>query len=283
MKILLAGATGAIGRNLLPLLTQAGHQVVGTTRTPSKLDQISALGGLPLAVDALDREGLFAALASTRPDVVIHQMTDLSTRDFAANTHLRIAGSRNLVDAARAASVQHMIAESISWIYAAGDTPAVETDPLDVDAPDPRKRTVAAVQALEQAVGEMPLGIVLRYGILYGAGTWYDKDSFTTDQIRRGELIANDAVTSFVHVEDAASAALLALDWSAGAYNIVDDEPAPAREWVPYYACLVGAPQPAYQLGRAAWERGTSNTKARGAGWTPAYTSWRDGFTRVLT
>ncbi len=282
MKIFLAGATGVVGQYLIPLLVEAGHEVAGTTRSATKADQIAATGARPLVVNALDREGVFAALRAQRPDVVIHQLTDLSTRDFAATSRLRIEGTRNLVDAAQAVGVQRMIAQSISWICVAGHGPSHENDPLDLTAPDPRGRMIAAVQSLEQAVGEMPVGIVLRYGIFYGSGTWYARDGWITDQIRRGQIAATDAVTSFVHVVDAAQTSLLALGWPAGIVNIVDDEPASGIDWVPLYARLVGAPLPPVKHGAEGWERGASNAKARQLGWRPAYPTWREGFGTVL-
>lgn len=283
MKVFLAGATGAIGRLLLPMMVNAGHEVTGTTRSSTKTASISAAGGRPVVVDALERDKLFDALAEAQPDVVIHMMTDLYSRDFAANSKLRIEGSRNLVDAAQAVHVNRMIAESIAWMYADGHAPATEDEPLDVNATESRGRAVAAVQALEQAVTEMPVGVILRFGILYGPGTWYSHDGLTTEQIKRGELAASDAVTSFVHVADAASAGFAALDWPAGCYNIVDDKPASAKEWLPFYAFLVGAPLTPFQNGAAAWERGASNAKARQLGWQPKVASWREGFAKELT
>jgi nucleoside-diphosphate-sugar epimerase len=282
MKIFLAGATGAIGRLLLPLLVQAGHEVAGTTRSAAKSGEIATAGGRPVVVNALEREAVFSALRAERPSVVINQMTDLAGRDFAANTRLRMEGSRNLVDAALDVGVQRMIAESIAWMYVAGTGPAREAEPLDFGAPDARGRAVAAVESLEQTVAEIPVSIVLRYGILYGPSTWYARDGLTTEQVRRGEIAADDAITSFVHVADAAQAAVQALAWPSGPVNIVDDEPAPGREWVPRYASLVGAPPPAVKQGAAAWERGASNARARGIGWRPVYPSWRQGFKMAL-
>jgi nucleoside-diphosphate-sugar epimerase len=282
MKILLAGATGAIGRLLVPLLMQAGHEVVGTTRNAAKAPLIAAAGGRPLLVDALDRPALLTALAAERPDVVMHQLTDLSQRNFAGNSHLRVAGTRNLVDAALAVGVARMITQSIAWIYEPGQGPAQEHELLDLGAPPPRGETVAAVHALEAAVAEMPVGLVLRYGLFYGPGTWYARDGLTTTQIQHGEIPATDGVVSFIHVADAAQAALQALDWPAGAYNIVDDEPATEAAWAPFYAHLVGAPLPAYKPGAQGWERGAANAKARALGWTPRFPSWRAGFVAVL-
>jgi nucleoside-diphosphate-sugar epimerase len=282
MKIFLAGATGAIGRLLVPRLLKAGHDVIGTTRTPAKTVFITEMGARPVVIDALDREALHLCLETERPDVVIHQMTDLATRDFAANTRLRIEGSRNLVDAAKAAGVQRMIAESIAWMYGPGASPASEDEALDLAATESRAGSVAAVQALEQAVAEMPIGVVLRYGLLYGPATWYKRDSLTTDQLKQGQLEATDAVSSFIHVDDAAQAALEALEWPAGIYNIVDDEPAAATEWMTLYANLVGAPLPSIKAGKADWERGAANAKAKLLGWKPQYATWREGFKTVL-
>lgn len=283
MKIFVAGASGVIGRLLLPLLVENGMEVTGTTRSPAKLASIAAAGAQPVVVDALDRNSLFAALAEAQPDVVVHLMTDLSDRNFAANSRLRIDGTRNLVDVAKTLGIKRMIAESISWVYAAGTAPADESEALDTGADDPRSRTVMAVQALEQAASELPIHVILRFGLLYGPGTWYAPDGFTTGQVKRGELLAADGVSSFVHVADAARAAYEALNWPTGVYNIVDDEPAAGKEWLPLYANLVGAPEPPIAGAKAGWERGALNTKARAQGWQPRYPTWREGFEAVLT
>jgi nucleoside-diphosphate-sugar epimerase len=282
MKIFLAGASGAIGRLLVPLLVAAGHEVTGTTRSPEKFAAIAAGGARPVALNALDRAGVLATLRAERPEVLIHMLTDLAGRDFAANSRLRLEGSRNLVDAAHAAGIQRMIGESISWIYAPGTGPAHEDEPLDLDAPLPRGRMVGVVHSAEQAAAELPNSVMLRCGIFYGPGTWYARDGLTTEQIRRGQIEATEGVTSFIHVADAAQAVLQALDWPSGVVNIVDDEPAPGTEWVPLYARLVGAPPPPVKHTAAPWERGESNAKARGLGWRPKFPSWREGFKSAL-
>lgn len=282
MKVFLAGATGVVGRLLLPLLVEAGHEVVGTTRRAEKTKQITAAGGQPVVADALDREAMFAALRAERPDVVIHQLTDLSERDFSGNSRLRIEGTRNLVDAALAVGAQRMIAQSISWVCVPGQGPSHEGEPLDLGAPPPRGQTVSAVQSLEQAVAETPAGVILRYGLLYGPGTWYSRDGLISEQMRRGEIAATEGVASFLHVADAAQAAVEALEWSAGVFNIVDDAPAKGTNWAPVYASLIAAPPPPTKPGAQAWERGASNAKARGLGWRPQFPDWREGFSRVL-
>ena len=282
MRILVAGASGAAGRLIIPLLVEAGHNVTGTTRSAQKLAGIAALGARPVVVNVLEREAVFAALQAERPDAVIHMLTDLAGLDFAANSRLRLEGGRNLVDAALAAGVERLVGESIAWIYAPGTGPAHETEPLDLEAPLPRGGMVGIVRSAEQAMAQMPAGVILRGGIFYGPGTWYARDGLTTEQVRRGEIAADNAVTSFIHVADMARAAVQALEWPAGPVNIVDDEPAPASEWVPLYAKLVGAPPPPHKPGAEAWERGASNAKARSLGWQPAYPTWREGFKATL-
>jgi nucleoside-diphosphate-sugar epimerase len=282
-RILVAGAAGVIGRSLVPLLVGAGYDVVGTTRYPDKLDLLRSLGAQAIVVDALEREALSFALRASRPSIVIHQITDLSQRDLAANARVRIEGTRNLVDAARAVGVERMVAQSIAFAYVPGPGPATEEEPLDLDAPSPRRETAIGVQALEQTVGEMPEGVVLRYGILYGPGTWNTSTGPEADRIRRGEREATTGVISFVHVEDAARAALLAFDWEPGVVNVVDDEPAPATVWLPLFAKAIGAPPPPIGGEGNRGERGASNSKARTTlGWTPIYPTWREGFRTAL-
>ncbi len=283
MRIFLAGAAGVIGRSLVPMLVAVGHEVIGTTRSPAKVDLLASLGARPVLVDVFDRERLLAVLAAERPDAVIHQLPDLSARDLAGNARVRVEGTHNLVDAALAADVRRVIVQSIAFVTVPGSEPAREDEPLDLDAPHPRRRTVEGVYALEKAVREVPDAVVLRYGTLYGPGTWYARDGAIAEQVRRGQLTANDGITSFVHVSDAARAALLALTWPTGTFNIVDDEPAPSKEWLPMYAELLGAPPPRIESGRRPWERGAANARARRLlGWQPLYASWREGFRTAL-
>ncbi|MFH8369700.1 NAD-dependent epimerase/dehydratase family protein [Streptomyces sp. NPDC018031] len=285
MHVFVAGATGVVGRLLVPLLLDAGHRVTGTSRSPAGTDRIRSQGAAAVRVDALDADALRRAVARAAPDAVIHQLTDLADADGAANTRLRREGTRNLTEAARAAGVSRIVAQSISWAYAPGHGPADESVPLDDTAAQPRARTVAGVRALEETVAGLETAVVLRYGILYGPGTWYAPGgavaaALAGDPAARflGSVVADDAVGSFVHVADAARAAVAALDWPGGPVNIVDDEPAPAHEWLPVLADSLGAPVPDRVPGRQGWERGASNTLARSRGWSPARASWRTGF-----
>ncbi|GHO65154.1 dTDP-glucose 4,6-dehydratase [Ktedonobacter sp. SOSP1-52] len=282
MKILLVGAAGVIGRRLIPLLVESGYEVIGTTRAIEKREMLQKLGAFPVVVDVFDREELFKTMREVRPDVVIHQLTDLSMRDLAANARIRREGTRNLVDAAHEVGVRHLIAQSIAWAYAPGKGPADEDVPLDIEAPEPRCTTVEGVQALEQAVGEMERGIVLRYGLLYGPGTWYAPDGSIAEQVRQGQVTADEGITSFLHVDDAARATLLALGWPRGVFNIVDDVPAPGTAWLPIYAATLHAPPPPISATQPRAARGATNAKARRlCNWQPSYPDWHEGFTRA--
>ncbi|MFF2090875.1 NAD-dependent epimerase/dehydratase family protein [Paenibacillus sp. NPDC058174] len=283
MKIFVAGSSGVIGRFLLPKLVKAGHEVTGMTHNPEQLQVIEALGAKAIVADAFDREGMIAAIGEIKPDAVIHQLTSLSSWSSADNARIRVEGTRNLVDAAKQAGVKKMIAQSISWAYEPGDAPASEEVPLDIHAAAPRKTTIDGIAALEKAVAEIPEHVILRYGTLYGPHTWYDSKGAMADKARNRELPATAGITSFLHVEDAANAALLALNWPSGTFNIVDDEPAPGTEWLPVYTDALQAPAPEIQHGSSGWERGASNAKARNEyGWMPKYPTWRAGFVQAL-
>ena len=217
MKVFVAGATGVIGRPLIGLLRAAGHGVTGTTRSAAKLAEIEKLGAAGVAVDAFDAEGLKRAVVAAKPDVVVHQLTDLPDVSDPAqmavvrekNSQLRIEGTRNLMAAAKAAGVRRVVAQSIAFVYAPGQGPRRETDPLD--ASEGQRVTIEGVKALEHAVLNTPGidGIVLRYGRLYGPGTWFDKPGSL------GSLTTGTA----------AQAALLALTCGApGIYNIAEDD-----------------------------------------------------------
>jgi nucleoside-diphosphate-sugar epimerase len=281
MRVFLAGATGVIGRRVVPRLTGAGHSVTGLVRRDSDVSWLRGLGAEAVVGDVFDRDGLLRVVRRVAPDVVMHQLTDLKGRNFQANSDMRVTGTRHLVDAARAAGVRRVVAQSIAWSYEAGDVPAAEDVPLDLGADGSRLRTVQGVAALEAAVREAPEWVVLRYGLLYGPGTWYARDGLIAEQAARGELAADGDVSSFVHVDDAAGAAVQALQWPAGAVNVCDDVPAAGREWVPVFCRAVEAPDPAVSTaaGRRGWARGASNEYARKQlHWTPDHPSWREGF-----
>jgi len=312
MRIFLAGATGAIGSRLVPRLVAAGHHVTGTTRTPAKAAGLRAAGAEPVVVDALDREAVVAAVEAARPDAIVHQLTALagmsSLRDFdgafALTNRLRTEGTDHLLEGARRAGARRFVAQSFAgWPYGRGGGPVkTEDDPLDADPVASMSATLAAIRRLEAAVtgADGIDGIVLRYGGLYGPGTGIAPGGEQVDMIRkrRFPVVGDGAgVWSLVHVDDAAAATVAALERGApGIYNVVDDEPAAVRDWLPALAAAVGA-KPPRRLPRwlarlAAGEAvttlmtetcGASNAKARSElGWQPAYPTWREGFRAAL-
>ena len=280
MRVFLAGATGVIGRRLVPQLAGRGHSVTGLVRREADADWLHGLGAKAVRGDVFDADGMRRAVALAAPDVVMHQLTDLKGGNRRANSEMRTTGTRHLVDAALAAGVRRVVAQSIAWMYEPGSVPAAEDVPLDLGAEENRLRTVQGVASLETAVREVPEWVVLRYGLLYGPGTWYSRGGLMADTAARGELAADGDVSSFVHVDDAAGAAVEALSWPTGFVNVCDDVPAPGREWVPAFCRAVGAPVPVGAGGeRHGWARGASNEYARKElNWTPAWPSWRDGF-----
>ncbi len=282
MKIFLAGSTGLVGRFVLMQLLDAGHQVIAMTRNPDNRKFLQSLGAQAVVADAFDRQAILATFMQTRPEVVIHQLTALRERDLGENSRIRIDGTRNLVDASIQFGVKRIIAQSIAWDYAPGDGPALEAVPLDEGAVGPRKTTIDGVVALEHAVAEVPDHVILRYGTFYGPGTWYDRHGMMAEAIRREQIAATDGIISFVHIQDAANAVLMAMDWPSGPVNIVDDEPAAGIDWLPVYAGVIGAPRPPIRCEANPWERGASNAKARETyGWNPTYPAWRTGFAQM--
>jgi nucleoside-diphosphate-sugar epimerase len=306
MHIFLAGAGGAVGRSLIPLLTSNGHTVTGTTRSAARADALRALGAEPVVLDGLDRAAVLVAVAAAQPDAIVHQMTALAglsdlrrfERAFAQTNRLRTEGTDNLLAAARASGVERVIAQSFAgWPYArVGGPVKTEDDPLDPDPPAQMRTTLDAIRRLERTVTEAG-GVALRYGGLYGPGTGLVSGGEQWEALRARKLpLVGDGggVWSFTHVEDAAGATLAALEhWTPGEiYNVCDDEPAAAREWLPALAREVGAKPPRHLprwLARlAAGEhvvammceiRGASNAKAkRELGWTPTWPTWREGF-----
>ena len=308
MRIFVAGATGALGRRLVPLLVAGGHQVTAMTRSPGKAAGLAAAGVEPVVADALDQEAVLGVVAAARPEVVVHQLTALAaTSDlrkfdagFAATNRLRTEGTDHLLEAARAAGARRMVAQSYAgWPFArVGGPVKAEDDPLDPDPPAELRRTLDAIRHLEAAVlsAEGIEGVVLRYGGFYGPGTSAGAGGYILDDLRRRRFPivgAGSGVWSFVHIDDAATATVAAVERGApGVYQVVDDDPAPVAEWLPALAAAAGARPPrrvpvwlARLLGGEHGVilmnevRGASNAKARRElGWRPAWPSWRQGF-----
>jgi 2-alkyl-3-oxoalkanoate reductase len=300
MRVFVVGATGAIGTRLVPQLLAHGHEVIGTSRSSENAEQLRALGAEPVALDLLDRGAVRKAVFDTAPDAVVHQATALADvsfsknldRSFAETNRLRREGTDALLAAAREGRVERVVAQSFAGMrYARVGGPAkAEEDPLDSNPPEGMRETSAAMSYLDRTVTDAG-GIVLRYGSFYGASN----DGLVEPVRKRQFPIVGEGggISSFIHLDDAAAATALALEHDGPAiYNIVDDEPAPLREWLPVLAKALGAKPPRHFpvwlaklfAGEAAVmlateARGASNAKAkRDLGWTLRYPSWRQGF-----
>ena len=306
MRVFVAGATGAIGRQLVPMLVESGHEVVGMTRSHSKTRPIRDAGADAVVGDALDGQGLKEVVHAAEPDVVVHQLTAIPAavdprrfaEEFEPTNRVRREGTRNLVAAAQAAGARRIVAQSIAQAYApVGGWVKTEEDPLFQEAPPVLRDIFDAVIDLEAAVldAEDVQSVVLRYGNFYGPGTAYAVDGSNAEVVRRQRYPISgegSAHLSFVHVRDAAEATVLAVEGGeAGIYNVVDDEPAALRDWLPVYAQALRAPEPPrtppprsdFGIQGALQARGASNAKARERlGWAPRYSSWREGFAADL-
>ena len=312
MRIFLAGATGVVGRNLMPVLVRAGHTVTGMTRSPQKIGEIEAAGAEGVVCDALDPSAVMRTVQRARTDVVIHQLTAIPStlnlrsfeREFALTNRLRTEGTDNLLDAALSAGARAFVAQSYTgWPYArGGGAVKTEDDPLDPHPPAAMRASLDAIRHLESRVlrARGIVGTVLRYGGFYGPGTSISENSSVTKMIRQRSLpvvAGGTGVWSFIHVDDVAQATLTAVERAkSGLYNIVDDEPAPVAQWLPALAQALHAPPPRHVpvwLARLligepgvvmmTEVRGASNAKAkRELGWTPLWPSWREGFVSGL-
>lgn len=311
MKVFFAGASGVIGRRLLPILVEAGHEVTATTRSPEKTGQLAAAGAAPVVVDALDADALAGAVRAAEPEVVVNQLTNLPRRfnprkpGYGDTARLRSEGTRTLAEAAKEVGARRLISQSICFIYApvgsaVKDEGAPLLEPTTGTAFDePIRGTVKLEQITTQTPGIE--GVVLRYGWFYGPGTYFAREgAFGLNAAKRRFPIVGDGggISSFVHVDDAAGATVVALDrGEPGIYNVCDDDPAMMREWLPAYARALGAKPPwripaliarlvagRMAVAQATELRGASNAKAkRELGWTPRYPSWRQGLPESLS
>jgi nucleoside-diphosphate-sugar epimerase len=308
MRVFVAGATGAIGKQLVPRLAAAGHEVFGMTRSESKRAMLSGLGAVPVVADALDPDQVAEAVGSARPDVIVHELTAIGAlnmrhfdRGYALTNRLRTEGTDHLLSAGQAVGVRRFVAQGVAayGAYARTGGPVKsEEDPLESAPAREMRETLAAIRHLEESVlgARWTEGIVLRYGVFYGPGTGMvpGEEQFELVRRRKFPLVGDGGgVWSFIHIADAAEATLAAVKHgSRGVYNVVDDDPAPVAEWLPALAQKLGAKKPmrvprfvgklfAGEAGVVMMTdiRGASNVKAkRELGWHPAHPSWRQGF-----
>jgi 2-alkyl-3-oxoalkanoate reductase len=303
MRVFVAGGTGALGRHLIPDLVADGHQVIASTRFPGKSADLAAAGAAAVVMDGLDRDDVLATVQQAAPEVIVNQMTSLGAtknfrkfdEEFAVTNELRTRGTDYLLEAGRLAGTRRFIAQSFTGFTNeyAGTLIKTEDDPPNPDPPASARRAMAAIRHVDETVpGGAPEGIVLRYGLFYGHGA----SNGTLAAVRSGAfpvIGGGTGIWSFCEITDAAAATRAAVAQGApGLYNIVDDEPAPAAEWVPFLARCLGAPDPQevpaslglelageYLTAQMTVGRGSSNAKAkRELGWAPQYASWRDGF-----
>jgi nucleoside-diphosphate-sugar epimerase len=306
MRVFVTGASGAIGTRLVPQLIDAGHEVIGTHNSPTSAELLRTLGAKPVMLDLLDARAVREAVREARPDAIVHEATALANVKFSRNmdkvtaktSELRTKGTDVLLAAAREAGVRRFVAQSVAAFsrYAREGGPVkTEDDPLDATPPKNFHQSAAAMAYLEQAVTDFG-GIALRYGAFYGA-----PNDGTIEPVRKRQFpIVGDGggIWSWIQLDDAAAATVLALEHDRPAiYNIVDDEPAPVREWLPVLAKALGAKPPrrfptwlALLLAGEAVTvmsteaRGASNARAKGElGWTPRYPTWRTGFPAVYS
>jgi nucleoside-diphosphate-sugar epimerase len=302
MRVFVTGATGALGRHLVPALVAEGHDVTATTRTAAKAGGLREAGATPVILDGRDRDAVIAEVLVASPDVIVHEMTALASmrslrqldKVFATTNALRTQGTDNLLAAAAQAGTRRVIAQSyVSANARTGNLVKTEDDPIDTDPVPSARQTLAAIRHVEETVPRVaPEGIVLRYGSFYGPGA----SDILLDTVRKRQwplIGGGTGIWSFIEITDAAAATLAAVSHGApGVYNVADSDPAPASEWLPYLAGLLGAKPP---LRIPAWlgrllagefivaqmtsARGSSNEKARKElGWEPRFASWREGF-----
>ncbi|MBN4910546.1 NAD(P)-dependent oxidoreductase [Staphylococcus sp. EG-SA-13] len=276
-KIFVTGATGLIGTKLTKRLIEEGYEVAGLTTSEKGKEKLDNAGVKAYIGNILEYDTIEKSIGDFKPDIIMNEITDLKQVDMSANTKVRIEGTRNLVEAAIKHDVPHIQSQSIAFVYEAGDTLATEETSLDYDASGDRKITVDGVEGLEKESARLNKHVILRYGLLYGPGTWYGKDGMIYNQFINGEVTMTDGVQSFIHIDDAVETAIQALNFDSGIYNVADDEPVKGDDWAKWYANELNV-TPTLNIEPAApFERGVTNKKFKDQGGKLIYATWKDG------
>ncbi|MEY8601505.1 NAD-dependent epimerase/dehydratase family protein [Staphylococcus shinii] len=280
-KIFVTGATGLIGTKLTQRLLEEGYQVAGFTTSQQGKAKLIDNGVEAYIGDILKYDTVEAAIADFQPDIIMNEITDLKNVDMAANTTVRIEGTKYLVEAALKHGIKHMQSQSIAFTYEGGNTLATEDTPLDYNATGDRKITVDGVEGLERETARIENYVVLRYGLLYGPGTWYGKDGMIYNSFIEGTVTMTEGIQSFIHIDDAVEVAIQALNFESGIYNIVDDEPVKGDVWAEWYAGLLNVnPEINIQTSES-HERGADNTKFKNQGGKLIYPSWKQDMNSI--
>lgn len=276
MKILITGATGVLGKRITKRLVET-HEVAGLTTSKTGAQLLHALNAKAYMGDIRDGAFIFSMVEDFKPELIIHQVTDLKGFNSEDNANIRTIGTKNIVEAAIAYKVEKIISQSISWAYKAGDEIASEETALDVLAGYPRKTTIEGILRLEEQTRRMKHHVILRYGTLYGEDTWYGTNGDISQQFLENEAQVSEGITNFIHIEDAVEACVKAISLPNGAYNIVDDEPVSGLVWAPYYAKQLAVDGGISYTNRNGWEREVSNSKYKKNGGQLLFKSWREG------
>ncbi len=276
-KIFVTGATGLIGTKLTKRLIEEGYEVAGLTTSEKGKEKLDNAGVKAYIGNILEYDTIEKSIGDFKPDIIMNEITDLKQVDMSANTKVRIEGTKNLVEAAIKHDVPHIQSQSIAFVYEAGDTLATEETSLDYDASGDRKITVDGVEGLEKESARLNKHVILRYGLLYGPGTWYGKDGMIYNQFINGEVTMTDGVQSFIHIDDAVETAIQALNFDSGIYNVADDEPVKGDDWAKWYANELNVSPTLNIEPAASFERGVTNKKFKDQGGKLIYTTWKDG------
>lgn len=266
-----------LGTKLTKRLIEEGYEVAGLTTSEKGKEKLDNAGVKAYIGNILEYDTIEKSIGDFKPDIIMNEITDLKQVDMSANTKVRIDGTRNLVEAAIKHDVPHIQSQSIAFVYEAGDTLATEETSLDYDASGDRKITVDGVEGLEKESARLSKHVILRYGLLYGLGTWYGKDGMIYNQFINGEVTMTDGVQSFIHIDDAVETAIQALNFESGIYNVADDEAVKGDDWAKWYANELNV-TPTLNIEPAApFERGVTNKKFKDQGGKLIYTTWKDG------